>query len=391
MASSERPVPRFFLLLMAASAVLLVWVLRPMANELLLAAVLAALLWPVRQWLSRHMGGRSNLASGIVTVGVILLVLGPLAGLVTTVIRDGNDGIRFVSNALHSPDVAALVDSLPESAQAPVKSAIAQLPRDLGEVVDKVDVEGKDAAAAVGAAVAATGSLAFSAALMVIALFFLLARGPELIGWLDSVSPLRRGQTLELLDMIKKVSIAVIVSTVITAAVQAAAALVGYLIAQVPNPIFFGSVTFFVALIPAIGAAAVCLVAALLLFVSGHPYMAIFLAAWGVIVVGLADNLVKPLLIKRGMELHGAVVFFSLIGGLAAFGAIGLVIGPIVVALFLALLRMYHRDYTPHEDRVPPVPGMRAGGNPAADPFKPDAAREERRDAPREPGPQRSR
>jgi predicted PurR-regulated permease PerM len=361
-----------------------------MATELLLAAVLAALLWPLRQWLSRRMGGRSNLASGILTVGVILLVLGPIAGLVTTVIRDGNDGVKFVSDALHSPDVAAMVDTLPASAQGPVKSAIAQLPRDLGEVVDQVDVQGKDAAAAVGAAVAATGSLAFSAALMVIALFFLLARGPELVGWLDSVSPLRRGQTLELLDMIKKVSIAVIVSTVITAAVQAAAALVGYLIAQVPNPIFFGAVTFFVALIPAIGAAAVCLVAALLLFVSGHAYMAIFLAAWGVIVVGLADNLVKPLLIKRGMELHGAVVFFSLIGGLAAFGAIGLVIGPIVVALFLALLRMYHRDFTPHEDRVPSVPGMRSGSNPAADPFKPDASKEER-EAALAPDPLRSR
>lgn len=390
MASTERPVPRFFLLLMAASAVLLVWVLYPMLNELLLAAVLAGLLWPLRQWLSRRLGGRSNLASGILTVGVILLVLGPLAALVTTVIRDGSDGIRFVSNALHSPDVAALVDSLPETARAPVTNAIAQLPRDLGDVVDQVDVKGTDAAAAVGAAVAATGSIAFSAALMVIALFFLLARGPELVGWLDGVSPLRRGQTLELLDMIKKVSIAVMVSTVITAAVQAAAAMVGYLIAQVPNPIFFGSVTFLVALIPAIGAAAVCLLAALLLFVTGHPYMAIFLAAWGVIVVGLADNLVKPLLIKRGMELHGAVVFFSLIGGLAAFGPIGLVIGPIVVALFLALLRMYHRDYTPHEDRVPSVPGMR-GGSPTADPFKPDASKEERREAALEPGPQRSR
>ena len=101
----------------------------------------------------------------------------------------------------------------------------------------------------------------------------------------------------------------------------------------------------------------VCLAAAGLLFLTGHPYMAIFLALWGLFVVGLVDNVVKPLLIRRGMELHGAVVFFSLIGGLATFGAIGLLVGPLVVSFFLALVRMYHRDFSPRDSRVPHVPG----------------------------------
>ena len=75
-------------------------------------------------------------------------------------------------------------------------------------------------------------------------------------------------------------------------------------------------------------------------------------------VVGLVDNLVKPLLIKRGLEIHGAIVFFSLIGGLAMFGAIGLLLGPLFVSLFLAVVRMYHRDYTPADPHVPAVPGL---------------------------------
>jgi predicted PurR-regulated permease PerM len=107
----------------------------------------------------------------------------------------------------------------------------------------------------------------------------------------------------------------------------------------------------------------VCLFAALLLLVTGHPYMAAFLAVWGLVVVGLVDNLVKPLLIKRGLDIHGAIVFFSLIGGLATFGAIGLLLGPLFVALFLALLRMYHRDYTPGDTRVPSVPGLPDGSD----------------------------
>jgi predicted PurR-regulated permease PerM len=186
--------------------------------------------------------------------------------------------------------------------------------------------------------------------MMLIALFFLLVGGDEMLVWLDSVSPMRRGQTRELLAEFKKVSYAVVISTVITAAVQSIVALVGYLIAQVPHAFFFTALTFFVALVPVLGAASVCLVAALLLFATGHPYMAAFLAVWGVVVVGLVDNVVKPYLIKGDVEMHGAVVFFALVGGIAAFGMVGLVIGPLAVALFLALLRMYRRDYLPRAE-----------------------------------------
>jgi predicted PurR-regulated permease PerM len=141
------------------------------------------------------------------------------------------------------------------------------------------------------------------------------------------------------------VASAVLVSTLITSGVQAIAALIGYLVTGVPHPIFFAVVTFFVAMIPAIGAAAVCVFAALILLVTGHPYAALLLAVWGIVVVGLVDNVAKPFLIKGDVELDGAVVFFALVGGIAAFGMVGLLIGPLAVALFLALLRMYKRDF----------------------------------------------
>ncbi len=359
--ANEQPVPRFFLLLIAAASLLLALVIFPIISELFLAAVLAGALWPLQQWLSRLLRGKRGVAAGLITVAVVLLLIGPVATIATFVIRDGSDGVKFVSEALRSQDVARMVDLLPDATRDAVNHAITQVPRDLGDVMGQVAPEGRETAAAVGAVVKATGSFAFHAVLMIIALFFLLVRGRELVDWLDTVSPLGPGHTQELLTTFKKVSFAVIVSAVITSAVQAAAALVGYLIAQVPSPVFFALVTFFVAFVPAIGAAAVCLVAAVLLLVTGHPYMALFLAAWGLVVVGLADNLIKPLLIRRGLEIHGALVFFALLGGLAAFGAIGILVGPLVVALFLALLRIYHRDYTPGDPRVAPVPGMSPG------------------------------
>jgi predicted PurR-regulated permease PerM len=223
-------------------------------------------------------------------------------------------------------------------------------------LIDRIGGAGQ-AVSTVGKALVATGSFALHSVLMLIALFFLLARGDEALAWLASASPLGRAHTTELLTTFRRVAYSVIVSTGVTAAVQAAAALVGFLIARVPSPYFFALVTFVCAFIPAIGAAVVCLFAALLLYVTDHPYAALFLAVWGLVVVGLVDNLVKPLLIRRGLEANGVVVFFSLIGGIGAFGAIGLLIGPLVVSLFLALLRMYHRDFTPGDAHVPAVPG----------------------------------
>jgi predicted PurR-regulated permease PerM len=191
-----------------------------------------------------------------------------------------------------------------------------------------------------------TGSALYQLAMAVIALFFFLSRGEECLDWLDHASPLKRGQTRELLHEFKTVSYSVIVSTFLTAGVQAAAAFAGYLIAHVPNAPFFAAVTFICALIPAVGATVVCIAAAALLLAQGHTSSAIFLSVWGVVVVGIVDNVIKPYLIKGRVALNGAVIFFSLLGGIGAFGPIGLLIGPLSVALFLALLRMYHRDFS---------------------------------------------
>lgn len=368
--ASERPLPRFFLALIVGATILLGLVIAPVAKELFLAAVFAGVLWPVQQWLTRRVRGRRGLAAGILTIGALVLLLGPIAVVVTFVVRDGAKGVRFVSEAARSKDVADLVEHLPAATRDFVNDAIAHLPRDLNDILGHMNDRGGDAAAVVGKAVAATGSLAFHTVLMLIALFFLLVRGQELMRWLDSVSPLRPGQTQELFATFKRVSLAVVASAGITAAAQAAAALIGFLIARVPSPVFFALVTFFFAFIPAIGAAAVALLAALLLLVTGHPYMALFLVLWGLLVVGLVDNLIKPLLIRRGLEIHGAVVFFSLIGGLAAFGAIGLLVGPLVVSLFLAVLRIYHRDYTPGDPRLPAVPGLPQGSATEAEPLR---------------------
>jgi predicted PurR-regulated permease PerM len=351
---SDPSARRFFYLLLAGATVLLVLVVLPLATALFLATVLAVVLWPVHRRLTLRLKNRPRASASVVLLGVVLLLVAPVAGLSAFLVREGSEGLEFVATLVRSEGMSGLVERLPEPLEKWAAEGLARVPEQWEprrfdrRAAEEVRTAGVQAAAAVGVAARATGSLLFQAVMMLIAFYFLLLHGEELVVWLDAVLPLSHRQTRELLAEFKTVSYAVVVSTAMTSAAQAVAALVGFLIARVPYSFFLASVTFFLAFIPAIGAASVSLLAALILFTTGHPYMALFLAIWGLVVVGLVDNLIKPMLIRAGMKMSGALVFFALVGGLAAFGTAGLLIGPLVVAFFLALLRIYQRDFKQH-------------------------------------------
>jgi predicted PurR-regulated permease PerM len=331
------------LLLTIIALILLALIIRPFASAFFVAAVMAGAVYPWYSRLAARMGRRRNFAAGLTTVGVVLVVVLPVALISVTVAREIRNGVAYVRNTLRSEGVEGLVQDLPGPMQALARRALGELPADPGELTDLAQQQGGRAAAAVGGVLGATWHVIFQLVMMLIAFFFFLVDGRDLVQWLSDVMPLRRGQTERLLLDFRRVSVAVIVSSVATAAIQAVMALVGYLIARVPNPIFFAIVTFVVGLIPAVGAGAVVLTAAGLLFLSGHAGWALFLAIWGVGPVGLIDNVVKPYLIRGGIELHGAIVFFSLVGGIAYFGPVGLLAGPLVVSFFLAVIRMWDR------------------------------------------------
>jgi predicted PurR-regulated permease PerM len=358
---SEQTSRRVFVGLVLLAIALVALVVRPFGTALFLAAVLAGALAPLQAWLKRRLRGRANPAAGVLVTSVLLLVLAPLGGLVAFSVKETVAGYQFVSETLRSQGMEGLVSALPDSIEEPARRLLAKFSvgvDELGQAIsEKASEEGGTAARAVTGVVATTGTVVFQTVMMLIALFFMLVEGRQLVDWMERVVPLKPGQTRELLIEFRKVSVSVLLSSLVTAAVQALAAFVGYLIARVPHALFFGAVTFVMALIPAVGAGAVCLVAALLLLALGHPWAALFLAVWGLVVVGLVDNIVKPLLVKRGISMHGAVVFFALLGGLSAFGPSGLLLGPLIISLLLSLVRIYERDYkTKPPPRAPDEP-----------------------------------
>jgi predicted PurR-regulated permease PerM len=190
--------------------------------------------------------------------------------------------------------------------------------------------------------------------MMLIALFFFLTDGARLIAWIDESVPLRPGQVRALLADFRQTSVSVLLATVGTAAIQSVVGLAGYLIARAPNPLFLTLVTFVLALVPAAGATVVVVAIGLLLLATGHLLAGGFLVVWGAAVVSLSDNVARPFLLKGGMELHGGLVFFALLGALAVFGGIGLVVGPLVLTFLVAVMKLYRTEFGIGQPRVEP-------------------------------------
>ncbi len=333
---------QIFSWLLVGLALVLLWaILQPFWSALFLAAVLAGVFSGLQRRLAKKLGGRAGLAAGLLTLLVLLAIVLPFGGLAGVLTKEIIQVINSVRSTLQDSGVEGLLDRLP----GPLRSLVEQGLGAAGGAeggqswVQVVQSQSGKAAGAATAFLSATSRAVVEAVLMLIAFYFLLLDGRQLVAWLERAVPLPPGRLRSFLSEFRTVSRAVVLSTVGTGAVQAAAALLGYLIARVPHVLFFTLATFFMSFIPAVGAGSVPLVVSVVLFLQGRSGWAIFVVLWGLVVVGLIDNVVKPLFIKGGVEMNGAVVFFALLGGLAAFGPVGLVAGPLVVAFFVAVTR----------------------------------------------------
>jgi predicted PurR-regulated permease PerM len=332
---------RFLLFLLLAATGLFLYVAAPFAKPILVAATLAAVLRPWHVRLTAALRGRRGASAGILTVGVLAALLGPLGFVASTVIGQLVEGARWLRGALASEGVTGLLARLP----APLQDVAGRLDEEIPRLVEHArgTLAAGGGAAAVGGILTATGAFVAGLIVTLVALYFLLAEGGRLVDWLDEVTPLERGQLRELLDAFDGAVVAVVVSALATAGVQALLAFVGYLVAGVPHPAFFAFVTFVAALVPLVGATIVVLPVAGLWAATGHPLAGGLLAIWAVLAVGTVDNVLKPVLMRRGLAVHVSLIFLALLGGLATFGPVGFLVGPLALAFFIATLRIWRR------------------------------------------------
>jgi predicted PurR-regulated permease PerM len=337
------------LVLTLGAFVLLIAVGLPLWKPLLVAAVLAGGLSGLVNRLTEALHGRRGLSSLLIAIGVVLLIIVPLTLIGLLVVNQALGIVELVRRLMAEKGIEGLVGSLPQHLRKWTESAVGRWTWQRESFLANLPTWSRTGWA-LGVLADALGSVSqflLMFGVMLVALYFLLRDGPRLVSWLDDHLPLRSGQLRNILDQLRVVSRSVVGAHFATGGVQTLVATLGYYIAHVPSPLLFGVVTLAVSFIPSIGTALVGLPLVGLLWIIGRSGSAIFLLVWTTLVTGLIDNLIRPWLVRGGTQLHGALIFFSLLGGVLAFGPIGIMLGPLAFALFLSTTSIARRQLRP--------------------------------------------
>jgi len=319
-------------------------ILEPFIGPMLWALLLAFLLFPVNQGLRRMLRGRRGVAAILLTLVVTLLLVIPASLLAAAFTGQASELVGLLQEAAGRYHIVQASDLLrvPILDRA-IQGIVGLVPVTAEQIQGWIVEAGKRLLQIL---VTTSGSF-FAGALrgfvdLVLTLFlffFFLRDGEEMAQRLLLLIPLEADRKARLVEHLAAVTRAVVVGLLVTSIVQGTLVGIAFVIVGLPSPVVFGVLAAVVSLLPLVGTALVWAPAALALAMQGRWGAATFLAVWGAAVVSAADNFIRPLLISGRAQIATLPVFLGLLGGVVAFGAIGLFLGPVLVALVLVLLR----------------------------------------------------
>jgi predicted PurR-regulated permease PerM len=325
-------------LLLLVLAALFFSMIAPFLEALLLGAIFSAMLYPVYAWLRRHCH-RDGLAALLTTLGGLVVVAVPLTLLFGAVSREA---LRLSENGPLVEDTtgATIVDTLPSwlPFAAELKPHRAEVIERTQAIVEQVETFVIDTLAR-----ATQGTLAFLLYLFVMlyAIFYFLSNGPALLKLVSEHLPLSFRHQREIAQRGVAVTRATLKSVLIIGAAQGLLGGIALAMAGFDGAVFWGLLIAVASTIPVVGTALVLAPATLALLIRGDTGAALGLGAFSVIVVGGIDNLLRPYLVGHSARLPDLLVLVSTLGGLAMFGATGIIVGPVLAGVFLTSLHIF--------------------------------------------------
>ena len=319
-------------------------IFRPFIGPIVWAVLIAYLLHPVVLRLRRRFGGRKGVAAAVLTIAVIVVFGIPLALIAVTFAGEAVGLVQRLSRLAAQYRIEAPADLLnvPIVGQAmgwlddvlPVSAAQIQT-----WAVQALQAVLQFLLAHSGAWVAGAFGTFGNIGLMLFVLFFYFRDGDALAARVVRLIPMEPPKKERLIRHLGDVTRAVVFGTIVTAIAQGTLIGIAFWICGVQSPVVFGCLAFIASFIPFVGTSLVVVPAVLYLMVEGVAWKWIFMLAWGVLVAGSADNFLRPALVSGRAEIGTLTAFFGVVGGIAAFGVVGLFLGPVVLALVLALIQ----------------------------------------------------
>jgi predicted PurR-regulated permease PerM len=358
----------------------LAWrIVQPFLVEIAWAVVLAICLDPLRVRLLPRLGPTRTALS--LTLAVVVLLVIPVVFVGTAVVAEGGPAVRYLEDHLRSQGGAA--DWFHQGwewarARAPFlpteQEAIARVTASVGKVAEFL-------AAQAGGILKGAANFLFSLVITMGVLFFMVRDGAAFQGAIRRVLPFGDEQNERLLALTGDLVSASVTATLAIAALQGLIGGVTFALLGVDGWVLWGAMMGILALLPLVGATIVWLPAAAWLALSGSLVKGIVLAAVGVVVLGNVDNVVRPLLLSGKSQMNTLVLIISLMGGVSAFGFIGIVIGPLVAALLTALVESYAAPAPAPAPSVEPPVAASPGAPPVGEALSSSAEAEAQAEA----------
>ncbi|HBA59499.1 MAG TPA: hypothetical protein DCZ92_01490 [Elusimicrobia bacterium] len=341
-ATAARPVTRrahliTFLGALLACVIAVLWMIGPYLLSLFLGATLAMLTYPVYQWFRAKKWG-PRLAGSAVTALLLLLVIAPLTGFSILAVKQGiTIGQRMTELKEFSPKAITVTLSRWQL----VRTLIGDPKQVNAQLKGAIQAAGEFTTAGVLELGKGMPELLLQLILAMIAFFFFLLDGEELVGWTFGLGVFDPTVQKNLAASFRDTTISSVLAGLAAAAAQAALIVVGFLVIGVPGAFLAGGLTFIFAWIPMLGTAPASLAGLIYLYTMQGTPLQIALMIFITLAASVIDNLVRPLVLKGRNDMHPLTGLIAIIGGLQLFGIQGVLIGPILAAMLLSLLKFW--------------------------------------------------
>lgn len=331
----------FFFAILLLMLVLTWRVFRPFLTFLVTGVFVAVLALPIDRLWERIFPNR--VAAIMTILSLVILITAPLAGLGYMLYQDTKDIAQDIQEGkleVWADQAYGLVDQWFPAQTAAERNETIDL------IVNTTEDRISNALTSLGnRLLAGLGNFLIAFTVILFVTYYMLTDGHRLAHYLRRAAPLPARQVDYLLGEAHKGLRAVFVGQMLTSIIQGIVGGVGFLIVGLPGVILWTAVMAVFSLLPVVGAFLVWLPAGVYLLVVGEIWQGVFILAWGALVVSNVDNFVRPLLIGRSTGIHPLFVLIGVLGGVAAFGFIGLFLGPVLVGVTVSVLKVWEEEY----------------------------------------------
>ncbi len=320
----------------------------PFLRPLLLGAILAGLCQPIYKRINRLVGGRAGLAAILTLVLLFILVIGPLSAFVGLVVKQAlsvsDQAIPWVQQQFGSASTLNMHDWL--VGRFPSLESYVPKEENIMEGVGRAaKAAGTFLVASATQLTAGTATFLLNFFVMFYGMFFFFRDGRKIVEKVLYYMPLDHDDEMLLVERLRSVTRATIKGTVVIGIVQGTLAGFGFWAAGIDGAAFWGTLMAILSIVPGIGSALVWVPGVIYLFLVGKTVTATLLLIWCSVVVGTIDNLLRPMLVGKDAKMPDLLILIGTLGGLYFFGAIGLIVGPIVCGLFLTVWEIYGETF----------------------------------------------